>query len=158
MDNDEYRAEAFRQLMAASDRKIIRILDLLTVIKRQDGAIVSLGASDLTEGQRRAYGAIVGGLIGLGAEGARGAVDAAINGSNAFAEHNFGLNRAEIRRMADDIPPGKTVMLALFEHKWAVRLKQAILNANGVMLADALVDPESLVEFGEAIAVAERDE
>ena len=42
----------------------------------------------------------------------------------------------------------------LFEHRWAVDLKQALLSANGEMLAQGFIQPETLVEFGNELGAA----
>ena len=48
-----------------------------------------------------------------------------------------------------------TALLVLFEHRWALRLKEALLSAGGVVIAQGMVQPEALLEFGSALAAAE---
>ena len=117
--------------------------------------IKSLGATDLTPTQRKQYGALVGALMGLGASGTvAGAEAGAELGEKAFAKQNFGLSKADIKAMAADIPVDRTLLLVLFEHRWAVDFKQALLSANGELLAQGFIQPETLVEFGEELGVA----
>ncbi len=153
LQNRRLQGDIERELIAASDAGIITILDALAIQKRDDGTLVSLGATDLTPDERRQYGSVVGALMGLGATGtAEGAQAGADLGADAFAQHTFGLTDAEIRGLADDLPPGTTAVLVLFEHRWATRLKDAVVRAGGVVLAQGMVQPETLIAFGEDLA------
>jgi len=99
------------------------------------------------------YGAIIGGLIGFGATGTEeGATEAAEAGADAFADKNFGLSNTDIQAIANDLPSGVTAVMVLFEHRWAVPLKEAIEEAGGIVVAQGLVRPENLMEFGAQLA------
>ncbi len=155
LDNDKLKGQVARELRAASEKGYIRILDALAIQKRQDGTIVSLGATDLSPDERMQYGAIVGGLMGLGATGTEeGAVAGAELGAEAFAKHDFGLSDDEIRAIGNEIPVGKTALFVLFEHRWAVRLKETLQKSGGVVLAQGMVSPESLMMLGADLAAA----
>jgi len=148
LENDKLRGEIAHQLTSATDKKFIRVLDALAVRREPDGSVVSLGTSDLSEDQRMVLGATIGGLIGLGRGGEQGMEEGAIRGAESFAEHNFGLSKKEIREMAHEIPIGTTVLMVLLEHLWAIKLKEALQDANGFVIADPMVRPEALVEIG----------
>ena len=51
--------------------------------------------------------------------------------------------------MADQIQAGGSAMLALFEHTWAVGLKEAILNAGGEAIVHEFLDPQALEWAGQ---------
>lgn len=155
LENENLQGDIARELYAASDQGIITILDALAVQKQQDGTLVSLGATDLTPNERRQYGSIVGALMGFGATGTvEGAQAGSDLGAEAFAEETFGLTDAEIWEIADDLPPGTTAVMVLFEHRWATRLKEAMQHAGGVVLAQGMVQPETLMAFGADLAAA----
>lgn len=155
LDNDKQRGEVAKALGAASDQGTIRIIDLLAIRKEQDGSFSSLGVSDLSPDQRMEYGAVIGGLLGLGAAGEEGAEVGAVAGAEAFSERTFGLDDDDVRDLASDVPPGKTVVLMLLEHRWAVPVKEAIQRTGGVVLGQGMVQPESLVLAGAALATAD---
>jgi uncharacterized membrane protein len=155
LDNDKQRGDVARELRAVDDKGLIRIIDLLVVRKEQDGSIIALSGSDLSEDERIAYGAVLGGLLGLGAAGEEGAEIGAVAGAEAFAEHTFGMSDDDIRSLAQDIPPGKTAVMMLFEHRWAVPLKEAVQRTGGVLLGQGMVQPETLVLAGAALAAAD---
>lgn len=54
-----------------------------------------------------------------------------------------------VEAAASNIPNNSSAALLLFEHSWAVGLKEAILNAGGIPLAGGLVAP-ALVQMLEA--------
>ena len=154
LENDKERGDVARELWTASDQGTIRVLDLLAIRKEQDGSIISLGATDLSPDERMEFGAVLGGLLGLGAAGEEGAEIGAVAGAEAFSERTFGLSDDDIQDLARDIPSGKTAVMMLLEHRWAVPLKEAIQRTGGVVLGQGMVQPESLVLAGAALAAA----
>ena len=155
LENDKLKGQVSRELHRASEKGSIRVIDALAVQKTKAGGVVSLGASDLTPDQRMTYGAIVGGLLGLGATGTEEGLElGAEMGAEAFANRNFGLSGADIQAIAADLPPGTTALMILFEHLWAIPVKEAIVKAGGVVLAQGMVQPEEIVQYGANIAAA----
>src|SRR6478736_3147500 len=101
--------------------------------------------------------------LGLGMpDSEEGAQLGAEMGASAFAERNFGLRQQDIQAIAHDIPPDRTLLLVLFEHRWAIPLKEAIMSANGEVFAQGIVRPETLIavgaELGATIAAADKYE
>src|SRR5262249_47388468 len=95
-------------------------------------------------------------LIGLGATNAGVATKASVGPAvETFAHRNVGLSGEEIQALAEDIPPGTTGLLVLFEHRWATRLKEAVRNSGGVVLAQGMVCPEALLAVGADLAAIE---
>ena len=157
LQNDRMKGDVARELQAASQSGAIRVLDALAILKRPDGTVISLGASDLNPDERAAFGSIVGALMGFGALGTvEGAEAGAEVGAAAFAKQNFGLSQEDIQGIANDIPPGMTAVMVLFEHRWAVPLKEAFERAGGVMLAQGMVRPETLIAAGANLAASIR--
>lgn len=89
----------------------------------------------------------MGGLLGFGAGGAEGTEAGAL----AVSENDVGLSLAEINELAHEIPAGHSAIMGLFEHIWARELRQATVDAGGVMLAQGMVDPSGLVLLGAEI-------
>jgi hypothetical protein len=52
--------------------------------------------------------------------------------------------------VADVIPDGSIAAIALIEHRWAIPLRDAVVRAGGVALADEWIHPEDLVALGAA--------
>jgi uncharacterized membrane protein len=152
LDSKELKGEIASEIAKASDKNIIRVLDALAVRKEANGSFTTLESTDLTPEQHKEMGAILGTFIGLGQGGVEGAEEGAKRGAERFAENTFGLSKSDIRGIAQQVPAGKTLVMILFEHRWALRLKQAADRANGVVLAEGIVRPEALVMAGAAMA------
>jgi uncharacterized membrane protein len=75
---------------------------------------------------------------------------------------NFGLSSEQVQNIAKDLPNGGSAMLILFEHVWAIKLKEALLNAGGELISQGLLSPEALALGGttlnEAIIAAQKIE
>jgi uncharacterized membrane protein len=156
--NENFRGDILRELDEVNNRGVIKLLDLLFVIKDQDGEVTSLEMSDLTEAEEIEYGALIGGLMGLGAGGAEGATGGMEAGILAAAENSIGLTAEDVQRLADDLEPGTSAAILLIEHTWAVGLKAALKAAGGHPLMQGFLTPEALLMVGqelEAITEAE---
>ena len=58
--------------------------------------------------------------------------------------------------MIDEIPNGSAAAIILLEHRWAIPLREAVVRANGMPIADAFIHPLDLVAVG-LIAAEEAD-
>jgi uncharacterized membrane protein len=156
LDSDKLKGQISQDLHRASNKGAIRILDALAIQKSNTGAVTTLGSSDLTPDQRYTYGALLGALMGLGATGTESGMEmGAEMGAERFATHNFGLSAKDVQDIAEDIPLGKTALMVLFEHRWALPVKADIEKAGGVVLAQGIVRPEDLIAMGANLAAAE---
>ena len=130
---------------------IVRLIDVLVVAKDDDGNVTQIEISDRPELEK--YGAVVGALLGLGAAGEEGAAAGAVAGAEAMADGKM-YDSDEVWVLADEIPPGTTAAICMLEHRWAIPLREAIMDAGGTVLVDEWVHPEDLVRYG-AEAAAE---
>ena len=148
-DNDEVIGGLLDELDRVREFGIIRLIDFLFVTKDQQGDIAALEVTDMTGEERVEFGAVVGGLIGLGAAGAEGAVEGAVAGALAVAEHDFGLAAEEIEQVADRIPKGSSAVVALFEHldSGVVQQNPEYFDFNG----NAMLDMGDVVALFELI-------
>ena len=137
-----------RELDLVREAGIIRLIDFLFVEKDMYGNIRALETTDLTPEQQIEFGAVVGGLIGLGAAGEEGMRAGVEAGAMAVAENDFGLTGDDIQEICDDIPPGTSAMLVLFEHTWALGIKEYAMNNGGFLIAQGLIHPSALVGVG----------
>jgi uncharacterized membrane protein len=151
---EEVRAE----LRKLRESGTIRLLDLLFVTKREDGELVSLQFSDLDDDDRRELGAWVGGLIGLGAGGAHGARAGAALGAEVAAADPLEASDEQIVDIGAMIEPGTSAAVVLFEHRWALPLRDAILRAGGRALSDQWIRIDDLIAIGADLAAAGEDE
>ena len=68
----DFHGEIRAELDRLRDNDLVRVIDALAVRKDADGEVEILHESQLSSDQQAAFGALVGGLIGLGATGDEG--------------------------------------------------------------------------------------
>jgi uncharacterized membrane protein len=152
-DHPEFKGDIRKELERLRENDVVRLIDLMVVRKDDDGNIERLQQTDLSQEEMEDFGAIVGALIGVGADGEEGATAGAVLGAAAMEDgHVFDEN--ETWYVDDAIPPGSAAAVALLDHRWAIGLRDAIRDAGGFHLADAWIHPADLV----AIGVASREE
>ena len=156
----EIRAELDR----LRDNDLIRVIDALAVRKDADGEVQTLHESQLSADEQAAFGALIGGLIGLGAAGEEGFELGAERGAEAVAERGGVFDEEEAWDVVAEIPTDTAGLLVLLEHRWAIPLRDAIARAGGFRLASEFISPLDLVSIGlvgaeeaEALASAEGD-
>jgi uncharacterized membrane protein len=152
-DRTRFEGEIAPELERLKEAGIIRLIDLLFIRKPEGGEIEIVQRSDLSEDEATEFGALVGALVGLGTGDEDRALSAAVAGAEEFADgHLFG--DSEVWYLADAIPEGKSAAVALIEHRWAIPLRDKIIEAGGVPLADEWVHPADLIAIGAAAAPA----
>jgi uncharacterized membrane protein len=152
-DNDEVVSEIGKQLDLVRKRKIIRIFDFLYILKHLDGSIGYKEISDLHEDEKYKYGGMIKSLIGLVAHDPEQLESGDVAEVPGIAEHDFGLDNEELLDISSKLAPGQSAILILFEHHWAVGLKDAILDAGGETLVQGLVQPEAFRIVGTELDV-----
>jgi uncharacterized membrane protein len=146
-----FTGAALEELHRLRDADIVRVVDLLVVAKDDEGNVTKVEIADRPELQE--YGALAGALLGLGAAGEEGMEAGAIAGAEAMADGQM-YDAEEVWAISEQIPPGMVAAIAMLEHRWAIPLRDAINENDGVILADEWIHPADLVRYG-AEAAAE---
>lgn len=155
--NEKFKGEILAELDTLRGRGVIRVLDLLFVMKTEAGDVVAMQDSDLSAEEEAELGTLVSKLMGLNGESAA-AGDSALAGALADNENQYGLTAQDIADVANQIEPGTSAGILLVEHVWAAGLKQAIRDAGGYPIAQGFITPEALVMIGaEVQAIAEAE-
>ncbi|KAF1078529.1 DUF1269 domain-containing protein [Methanogenium sp. MK-MG] len=153
-EEPEFHGKILEELRLVREKGLIRLIDLQFVWKDENGDIAALEATDLSEEEQIRFGAVVGGLIGLGAAGKEGMKAGIEAGALAVAEHDYGITDGDIMEIADAIPNNSAAGIMLFEHLWAIKLKEAFIDAGAIPIAQGIVTPESLMMVGAELAAA----
>ena len=135
------------------EHEFVKIVDALVVNKDDEGNITQLQVSDLTTDESAEYGAIAGALIGFG-YGTEEAVDAGAEAGAAAGADGHLIDDEDAWYVADAIPNGSAAAVILLEHLWAIPLRDAIVDAGGIALADEWIHPKDLIAVGVAAAQA----
>jgi uncharacterized membrane protein len=144
----DFQGEIRDELDRLRDNDLVRVVDALGVRKDADGEVQVLHESQLSGDQQAAFGALVGGLIGLGAAGEEGFEIGAERGAEAVAERGGVLSEETAWDVLEEIPPDSAGLLVLLEHRWAIPLRDAIARAGGFRLASEFISPLDLVGIG----------
>ena len=133
------------------EHDFVKVVDALVVNKDENGEITTLQVSDLSQDEATEMGEVIGALIGFG-YGTEEAVDAGIAaGAEAMADGHL-ISDEEAWYVADAIPNGTAAAIILLEHLWAIPLRDAIIDAGGIALADEWIHPKDLIAVGVAAA------
>jgi uncharacterized membrane protein len=148
-DRTQFNGEIMPELERLKDDGIIRLIDLLFVRKPEGGEIEVVQESDLSGEEAKEFGALVGALVGLGTGSEEKTVSAAVAGAEELADGHL-FDETEVWYLADAIPEGSSAAIALIEHRWAIGLRDRILDAGGITLADEWIHPADLIAIGAA--------
>ena len=157
-DTDKFEGRIADELVKLSDAGIIRIVDALGVFIGADDEVDVLRVSDLDESQREELGAEIGALIGLGAAGLEGFVEGALAGEEIAAEGGFGLVESIGLDFIKNLPTDSAGLLLIIEHAWAVPLREAVIDADGMMLANQWLGAQELITLGVALGIVAEEE
>lgn len=151
-DEPNFTGKIADEIKKLNDKKMLRLIDGLAIQKDQNGNVTSLETSQLSFEEAAEYGAIIGGLIGIGSGSEE------IAEANAYAmaarfqdRYEFGLDAEDVKDMAENIPNDSAALLLLVEHLWAIPLRDAMREANGMLIAQDFLSPELLVSIGQSI-------
>lgn len=154
---ERFEGRIAEELIKASDSGVIRVIDALAVIA-EDDEIAVLRVSDLDDEQRQELGAQIGALIGLGANGIEGFVAGAEAGAEIAEEGGFGLVEDIADELVENLPEGSAGLLLIIEHAWAVPLRDAIVDAGGILMANEWIGAQDLILIGAALRAAADEE
>ena len=114
------KGEAAPLLVDLVDRGIIRILDLMVIVKNDDGTVSGVEITDLD---------------GDG-----------VNDLRVFEGASSGLLGDEDKRQAGDVlEPGAAAIVILFENRWAAPFARAVREAGGQLVAFGRIPVQGLL-------------
>jgi hypothetical protein len=128
----------------------VRVIDSVAVYKDAAREMEVMHLSNLTKQEAVELGSKVAALIGLGIEDEEAMETGAEIDAEMGTERLHAFSDEEASDILEEIPNDTAAALILLEHHWAVSLRDAILRAGGVDLADGVIHPVALVAIGVA--------
>jgi uncharacterized membrane protein len=147
-DEPNFRGEILAELDRLKENDIVRVIDGLAVYKDAEGEVTVIKRSDLSDEEAAEFGATVGALIGLGVAGAEGAEAGAELGAERTEEGVDVFPEEDVLDVVEEIPNDSAAAIILLEHRWAIPLREAVMRANGMPIADTFIHPLDLVAVG----------
>jgi uncharacterized membrane protein len=147
-DKPDFRGEIIDELERLRERDTVRVIDALVVFKDAEGEVAVLKGSQLSVDEAEEFGAVVGGLLGLGAAGEEGMEAGAIAGAEAASGGFDAFDEDDAWDVLEELPNDAAAALILLEHRWAIGLRDAVIRAGGFPIAGHFISPLDLIEVG----------
>ena len=118
-EGNRFNGEIAKEIGAVVDAGIIALVDVVMVTKDIDGnaAVIEVDAKD--DPRFASFAGLLDGLMGL-------------------------LTPEDIEAIGEQLPTNTSALVLLFEHRWAVSIKEAIGAAGGFLVSRTTVPPEVL--------------
>jgi len=151
---DKMRGQILQELTRLRTRGLIRVIDILLAKKEPSGEIRALEMEGLTPAEKRGFGRVVQGLLTAGGSASNTIQPASGVEMLDASLQSVGLSAADIVRAANALPPGKALGILMFEHTWAIPLRDAIRSVGGIPLTQGFVTHEALALIGREVQAA----
>ena len=118
-DGNRFNGEIAKEIGAVVEAGIIALVDVVMITKDIDGnaAVVELDAKD--DPRFESFAGLLDGTMGL-------------------------LTAEDIESIGEGLPNNTSALVLLFEHRWAVAIKEAIGAAGGFLISRTTIPPEIL--------------
>ena len=135
---ERFRGEVARELLDLRGRGMVRVLDARLFHRSPAGELTEIDLNPLLGGDPRPDQANpVARVLGVNGAGGNGGMAP----PDAFARvAGFAID--DLRRLTSEIGPGDHAAALLVEHRWAARLRDALLEAGGRLLGEGFLTSE----------------
>jgi hypothetical protein len=121
--------EAVPLFMDLVERGIVRVLDVMFVMKNADGTFSGFDATDLDEQSVGDFAEFTGASSGL-------------------------LGDSDLETAADAIEPGSAAVMIVYENRWAAPFAAAVRRNGGVLVASERIPAQDLLDALDAAEAA----
>ena len=146
-DKPDFKGEIIEEFERLRENDTVRVIDALVVYKDAEGEVAVLKGSQLSKDEAQEFGAVVGGLLGLGAAGEEG-MEAARSRARRPRRRRRCVRRGGGMGRPGGAPDDAAAALILLEHRWAIGLRDAVARAGGFPIAGHFISPLDLVRSG----------
>jgi len=129
-DGNRFNGEIAREILKVADAGIIAIVDAVFITKDIDGNAKAVEIDNKDDARFDSFAPMLSGLMGL-------------------------LTEEDVDQIAADLPSNTSALVIMFEHRWAVDIKKAIIGAGGVLISRETIAPESLAMLNAEIEAEE---
>ncbi len=117
------------EILKVVDAGIIRIVDAVVVVKDANGDAEIIEIDNTDDKHFAGFAPLIADRMGL-------------------------LTPEDLITLAADLPADTTALIILWENKWAEKIKRAILDKNGFVVAHMRIQPEVLEELNAELDAA----
>lgn len=123
---NNFNGEILAELQKVVDAKLVRVIDLLFVTKNAAGESAVVEIQDMPKEVIKAFAPYASELSGL-------------------------LTEQDALELAEGLENNSSAGLLVYEELWARGVKEAVLRANGILLAEGRIRPEAVMEAMEEV-------
>jgi hypothetical protein len=121
-DGNDFDGSILDALADSMDKGVIDVLDLAIIAKNEEGEIVSLEVADIEND-------IVKDIV-----------------ENQGSDSGL-ITEEDVEEIGELLENNTSAGLLIIEQLWAKPLKEALINANGTLLAEGRIHPEAALEL-----------
>ena len=122
---NQFKGEILPELEKVVDQGLVKIIDLVLVVKDEQGNVQSIELNDADDSISKALGGVSESIEGL-------------------------LSTEDIEEIGEILENNSSAGILVFEHSWAKGFKEAIVNAGGELVVNARVPSEIVDEADKA--------
>ena len=135
-EGDRFSPAVVRDLDAIRADGTIRVLDVLFVVKDEAGGVTVREVSDLSDEEVEALGVI--------------------DVRDGDVERFGWLAEDDVEAVAAELPTSTSAIAMVFEHVWIRRMRSAVIEAGGFVVAEGRVPADVVGELETTMAAEER--
>lgn len=124
--NKNFDGSIAREIEKIVDKGIISLVDVVFVGRADNGDAVVLELDNKDDPRYAAFAPLLKNRMGL-------------------------FTQEDVEDVATTMPPGTSGLILLFEHRWAVDVKDALQNAGGFLVARTVIPPEVVEEVSQEL-------
>ncbi len=121
-EGNKFDGSILKALADSIDKGIISLVDLAVVMRDEEDNVTTLNIADLGD-------------------------QYALDFVEEYKPSGTAINEEDIAEVADLIEKNCAAGLLIIEQLWAKPLKEALINANGVLLAEGRIHPDAVTEL-----------
>lgn len=121
-EGNKFTGGILDELTKAVKSNVIRVLDILFIMKDKDGNVMEAEYEDQSEDMKKTFGAFT------------------------FSDDTPMLSESDVAKLGDMMDNNTAAGVLVIEHEWAKGLKTAIKDAGGFLIDDGRIHPDKVQE------------
>jgi hypothetical protein len=143
---ERFRGDIVHELKGLRGRGLVRVLDARLFQRTEEGKFTEIDLNPVLADPPEAAANPVARLLASNGGGGNGGMSP----RQALA-HTTGFALQDLRRLMDEIEPTHLAVAVLVEHVWAAHLRDAILEAGGILLGQGMLTQELELLMGDEL-------
>ncbi len=118
-EGNRFNGEIAKEIQKVVEKRIIRLVDVVMISKNIDGEVTVIELDNKDDPRFAGFAGLMDDLMGL-------------------------MTPEDIASIGESLPDNTSALILLFEHRWAVKIKEAVDAAGGFLVSRDTISPEIL--------------